>query len=248
MTYFSTLSNYLKSVPGFHTTRKIVVLESDDWGSIRMPSEVVFSQMTDFGFKLTEGVTGRYNKYDTLATCEDLTKLFEVLTSFKDSNGNYFVMTPMILTANPDFQRIKESDYTRYFYEPFTETIKSYYGSESSFRMWEEGIKLHIFRPQFHGREHLHVSRWLNQLQNRDKHTLFAFDHKMWGYPQLTGIYEPGKSIQAAFAFVSLEELQVLKQVIVEGLELFERLLGYKATYFVPPNGPLSTKLNENSV
>ena len=37
----STLSNTFLNLPGWHTRRKLVVIESDDWGSIRMPSREV---------------------------------------------------------------------------------------------------------------------------------------------------------------------------------------------------------------
>ena len=32
----------LLSIPGWRTNRHIVVIESDDWGSIRMPSKEVY--------------------------------------------------------------------------------------------------------------------------------------------------------------------------------------------------------------
>jgi hypothetical protein len=31
--------------------------------------------------------------------------------------------------------------------------------------LWIEGMQNNIFKPQFHGREHLNYKRWLNALQ-----------------------------------------------------------------------------------
>jgi hypothetical protein len=35
----------LANLPGWCTNRKIVVIESDDWGSIRMPSLTIFENL-----------------------------------------------------------------------------------------------------------------------------------------------------------------------------------------------------------
>jgi len=36
------LRKNLVNIPGWRTNRKIVVIESDDWGSVRMPSREVY--------------------------------------------------------------------------------------------------------------------------------------------------------------------------------------------------------------
>ena len=60
----------------------------------------------------------------SLATADDLSALFDVLTSVKDKNGRHAVLTANAVVANPIFNKIKESGYKEYFYEPFTETLK----------------------------------------------------------------------------------------------------------------------------
>ena len=37
-----TITHNLLNIPGCRTNRHIVVIESDDWGSIRMPSKEVY--------------------------------------------------------------------------------------------------------------------------------------------------------------------------------------------------------------
>ena len=41
----SLLTVHASNIPGWRTKRKIVVIESDDWGSIRMPSLKVFETL-----------------------------------------------------------------------------------------------------------------------------------------------------------------------------------------------------------
>lgn len=240
MWQLESISNYFKSIPGFHTKRKIIVFESDDWGSIRMPSLDVFNKMIKEGFDTSQGPSGRYNKYDSLATYDDLYKLFEVLASVRDCNGNHFVMTPMCLVANPDFDKIEASGFRTYYYEPFTLTLQKYENCERSFELWKEGISSGIFIPQFHGREHLNIRRWLEALQMEDKDAHLAFKYRFWGYPRRSDSYMPIRSFQASFEIDNPSELENLNKIISDGLKLFNQLFGYSAKCFTPPNGPLN--------
>ena len=38
------ISHNLLNIPGWRTKRKLVVIESDDWGAIRMPSKEIYNQ------------------------------------------------------------------------------------------------------------------------------------------------------------------------------------------------------------
>jgi len=232
----------LSNIPGWRTKRKLVVLESDDWGSIRMPSTEVFDNLMKAGIDLLSDEGFIYNKYDSLATYKDLELLFEVLSSVKDSSGNTAVLTPVSVIANPDFAKISQSDFTEYHYEPFTESLKNYKGCEQSFKLWQEGIKKRLFIPQFHGREHLNVKVWMRALMMRHEKTMQAFNRRMWG---ITTANDPEIKVefQAAFDFINPDDLEYQKEVIVSGLDLFEQLFGYRASYFVPPNGPFNSKL-----
>lgn len=121
MTLKQALTHNLLNIPGWRTKRHIVVIESDDWGSIRMPSIEVYDKLIKDGVRL--GKYG-YEKVDTIASRDDLEKLFEVCDSFKDINGRPVVITANAVVANPDFQKIKESGFSTYFYEPITTTME----------------------------------------------------------------------------------------------------------------------------
>jgi len=232
----------LSNLLGWSTKRHLIIFESDDWGSIRMPSQKVFDNLSKAGIDLTSDEGFRYNKNDSLANPYDLASLFEVLNSVKDSTHRSAVVTPVSVVANPDFKLIKESDFKEYFYEPFTETLKRYPGCENSFDLWQEGIKNRLFVPQFHGREHLNVKVWMRALSSRHEKTMLAFDNEMWG---ISTFDDPSirTEFQAAFDFLDPSDVTYHKEVISSGLMLFEKLFGYRASCFVPPNGPFSSKL-----
>lgn len=233
---------HLTNLPGWTSQRRLMVIESDDWGSIRMPSADVFNQLLKSGFDLGEDEGSRYNKYDAIATHADLTDMFEVLNSIKDQSGRNAVMTPVAVTANPDFKKIRDHNFTEYFFEPVTDTMRRFPGCKDVFPLWKEGIEKRLFVPQFHGREHLNVMAWMRALALQHKRTLIAFNHGFWGI-STAGDPDIGLEFQAAFDFVDPTDIAYQKKVIKSGLHLFKDLFGYRARYFVPPNGPFSSAL-----
>ena len=230
----------ISNIPGWYTKRKIVVFESDDWGSIRMPSVAVFKRMQLKGINLTEGESERYNKNDSLASTDDLAALFEILSSKNDKNSVNPVFTAASVVANPAFDKIKDSDFREYFYEPFTETLKRIPACDNSFHLWQEGIQKKLFIPQFHGREHLNVAVWMRALQKKEKNTVIAFNEGTWGF---SNVHPLGISYQAAFELEHFSDLENQRLILTSGLKLFEEIFGYKATFFVPPNGPFNNML-----
>src|SRR5690554_1688411 len=91
----------LSNIPGWRTNRKIVVIESDDWGSLRMSSIKAYQDLKNKGVSLDQGAGARYNQYDTLASKEDLAHLFDVLKSVKDKNGKAAKFTAVYLSKIP---------------------------------------------------------------------------------------------------------------------------------------------------
>lgn len=239
----SRLNRNLSNLPGWRTNRKIVVIESDDWGSVRMPSLKAYNKLMADGLELA-GESKRYNINDTLANHTDLSLLFETLSKYKDKNNRSPVFTAVCVVANPDFQKIKAHNFSHYYYEPFTATLERYYGDNSSFELWKEGISQKIFIPQFHGREHLNVAEWMRALQQGNREARLAFDKGLWGFNNRPTNHS-SISYQAAFDLYEPGDLAVQADAIKEGLALFENLFGYKASFFVPPNGPFNTSLEQ---
>src|SRR5665648_998167 len=86
----------LLNIPGWRTNRRIVVIESDDWGSVRMPSIEVYEKFLKAGIRVDKDP---YCRYDSLATKDDLEALFEVLSSVMDSTGRRAVLTANSVVA-----------------------------------------------------------------------------------------------------------------------------------------------------
>lgn len=94
--------------------RKIIVIESDDWGSIRVPSRKDYDDLMAEGYAMDKRP---YERYDTLETDEDIKALSAVLCKYRDFKGRHPIITLNFLSANPDFIMIKKDDYGIYHYE-----------------------------------------------------------------------------------------------------------------------------------
>ncbi|MEL1243413.1 polysaccharide (de)acetylase [Flavobacterium sp. DGU11] len=236
----SALNRSLTNSKGWKTSRKIVVIDSDDWGSIRMPNKEVRDAFQESGYNI---LSNPYCKYDTLANTEDLDRLFSVLLKFKDKNGNHPVFTANTVVANPDFGAIKQSGFTQYSYKPFTTTLKEYYPDEDVFGKWHEGMNANIFRPQYHGREHLNVPVWLEALKGNNKIFIDAFEAGFWGVPKnlhSKDIY----NVQAAYSSDKADNIAYYKKSIQEGLNLFEEIFNFRSKTFIANNYTWSPELN----
>lgn len=229
MKLISNLAHNLLNIPGWHTDRKIVVIESDDWGSVRMPSREVYEEFLRQDIRVD---SDPYCRYDGLATKEDLTNLFDVLDSVRDKNGHPAVLTADSVVANPDFERIKNSGFDKYYYEPFTETLNKSPRHDGAFDMWREGIEKEVFHPQFHGREHLNVKKWMKTLREGHRSTRMAFDLGSFG---LTSAVDPtlNNNYMGAFNSGLEEDIQNYKCILREGLELFEKIFEYRSESFI---------------
>ncbi|HKK87815.1 MAG TPA: hypothetical protein VJ917_03130, partial [Saprospiraceae bacterium] len=70
----TTLSAIKSNWKGWRTKRKIVVLESDDWGSVRMPSKEIENKVIEAGFPI---VNRPHERFDALESAQDFEALFE---------------------------------------------------------------------------------------------------------------------------------------------------------------------------
>lgn len=230
MSLKSKITNNLINLPGWHTKRKIVVIESDDWGAVRMFSKESYRSLLSKGIRVDKDP---YNKYDGLETKEDLYNLYEVLTTIKDKNGRHPVITANAVVANPDFTKIKEENFHKYHYELLTDTLGKSVRHSGAWEAWREGMKAGFLHPQFHGREHLNVKMWMRALQKGDKLVHEAFKHNIFGLtPAVDKRIE--HSFMGAFDSYLKEDIDNYRIIIKEGLHLFENIFGFKSRSFIP--------------
>ena len=222
----ASFTHNLLNIPGWRTPKRIVVIESDDWGSIRMPSNEVYSKLVSKGYDISRS---DYNRLDTLESNDDLSMLFEVLKSHKDCMGNFPVITANMIVGNPDFIKIRQSDFSEYHFEPVIETLKRYPGRDSVVFLWNTGNKEKIFHPQFHGREHVNVVRWMEALNKRTPKILFTFECNT------TFSGDGDYNFMEVLDFNTPDDLIKMKESLTEGLNIFEDIFGYRSKSFIPP-------------
>jgi hypothetical protein len=237
----SEIARHWRNLPGWTTKRKIIVFESDDWGSIRMPSKEVYNACLKAGYPVDKNV---YEKYDTLESEDDLELLFELLRKYRDSKGNPPVITANCLVANPDFEAIQKGNFERYQYELVTETFKNYPNRSGCFKLWKDGLNENIFKMQFHGREHLNVSLFMNALQRGDRDALFGFALGMPGCISLDS-GDVGNYYVEATRFNTESDKEEKLAIISEGLDIFKNLIGYQSESLIPPNYTWSLDFDE---
>lgn len=227
----STISRNATNALGWKTDRKIVVFESDDWGSIRMRDLKTYNYLLRNGIRVD---LCPYNKYDTIASNNDLTALYETLDKFKDINNNPPVITFNTNTANPDFSKIKDSGYVKYYYKEFTETIKEYYINQRVFDVWEEGIKKRFVYPQYHHREHVNTQLWLELLRDNNKAIKLAFDQEIFGLSFATS-----KEIKVPYlGSLIIKNNQAFKEIssaIIDGAKIFNKTFKFESKSMIAP-------------
>ncbi len=226
-----TINRHYRNLSGWKTNRKIIVIESDDWGSIRMPSKEVYELFISKGFPIDTRV---FEQNDTLASNSDLELLFSSLLSIKNSKGQSPIITANVVMANPDFEKIKESKFEKYYYESFVDTLNTYYPEQKVFDKWKQGIKQKVFYPQFHAREHYNIAKWMQLLRSGSKDDLEAFSSNMVGIPSKTNP-ELGNQLQIALGVDGGNTLDNQKAILEEGLSLFESVFGFQSKSFIAP-------------
>ena len=162
---------------GWRTKRRIIVIESDDWGMIRMSSKKAQEDFIAKGYQIGQCP---YNTNDSLESDDDVNLLREILLSVKDKYGNPAKFTLNNIVANPDFKKIEEHDFKTYHYESFEDTLNRQSDSKNVIMLIKKGIAENVFQPQLHGREHINTRLWLNRLQENDPKTMDAFKQKMF--------------------------------------------------------------------
>lgn len=227
----SDLSHYLLQIPGWRTNRHLVVIESDDWGSIRMPSKLVYNQLLAQGIRVDLDL---FSRYDSLERGDDLEALYDVLFSIKDCNGHPAILTANSVVANPDFEKIEANKFASYYYELTTETYKHQQGCENSFELISQGIKDKVWCPQLHGREHLNVIRWMKALQSGDEVARLCFSQRHFSLTKAASSKVKARYMDAfanADPSTGAEEAAILK----DASKLFESTYGFRSKSFIAP-------------
>ena len=243
MNFRNLLAKHYINLRGWKTNRKIVVIESDDWGSIRMPSQETVELLKQ-KYPLKNNL---FTLLDGLERKDDLRNLFNLLETYADKNGNHPVLTACSVVANPDFERIQQSDFQNYNYETIDKTYRDY-GEDKLLNLWiEKGIKENLLYPQFHGREHLNPNKWLAVLNSENQMEQEAFSKKI--LLGLTGGETDNEKLyMAAFEATDDNNKGSIENITKEGLDLFEKLFGFRSISYIPSQSKQFEEINDSLV
>lgn len=233
---------------GQRTSKKVLVIESDDWGSIRIPNKEVQEYLVKENLiKLTDP----FSAFDCLESSDDYKTLYEVLKNHKDCYDNHPVLTANMVMANPDFEKIKSNQFLTFYYEPFSKTYETDYPNQQTFEVLKNGINQKLLFPQFHAREHLNATQWLKRLQSGDERFLKAFEVNCFAIDDL----HKGNNranLMASYDYQNEAELAFIKESITEGLQVFEQAFGFNSKTTIAPcyvwNDDIENVLNQHGV
>ena len=222
----------LANLPAKKTDRKLIVLLSDDWGSVRIKSVEDQKQLIKKGYS----INNRFDQFDTLESNADMEGLFEVLLKYNDHKGNHPVITAVANVGNPDFDRIRGSNFQNFYFETVEQTYQRYPDSDKVLELVRQGIKQNIFVPQSHGREHVQANWWLQELQNEESFARKVFDNEFFFLgPQFLTNPKRGRGIGASFDVWDQKDVDLTTEIAQSSLSIFNDLYGYHSKVFTPP-------------
>jgi len=229
--------NYLKSSS---VSNKIIVIESDDWGGIRMPSKAIFNELINQGIDVK---SNPFNHYDSLENDEDLELLLALCDRIEKKFQKKIKITLNYIIGNPDFEKIEASNFSNYYYETFDQTYQKSSSSQSVLKLIKKGIEAGFFKPQFHGREHVDFSLWLELLKNNNSQVRAAFQNRTFALT-INNI-NPPINLWQAYNYKNEEDLASKKQAISEGLSIFKQLFGFNSKSTIAPSGVWNKEIED---
>jgi hypothetical protein len=225
-----------KNLIGWRTDRKIIVFSVDDYGNVRLDSKEARDNLDAHKITVKSSFAG-FDLHDALETKTDLHMLFDVLRSVKDQNGRAAVFSPFAVPCNPNFEKIESGKFQEYIYELLPETYQKLSvlqpeAYKGTWELWKEGIDRNLLMPQFHGREHFNLQTFKRKLRNKEQFLTILNNRSLARVKSNT---KQKISMTAAYGFWEFDENNQFKKIIVDGLDAFEQVFGYRASHFMSP-------------
>jgi hypothetical protein len=228
------MRDYLKNILGWSTTRKIVVIESDDWGSTRVESNDLMQKLSQKGFKV---FNCHMSSMDAIENKHDLDNLFDLIQSFNSRPKLTFLFNP----ANPNYEKIKKNNFEKYEYIPFDEYLKQ---TDNGFvvETYLNAIHENLVDIEYHGREHLYVEKWLRYLKAGHPNSIWGFENNFSGFSRK---YDYGDIVtfRSKFDLENPQDISSQEKSLLDGKLLIESIFGKSPKYFLAPDGPFSVSL-----
>lgn len=222
--------NYINAI-GWSTKNKYVLIESDDWGAVRMPSTEVFNILKNENIEVDKF---SFDRNDSVESEDDFNAMYTSLLKFKDCKGNNPVITAYSVVANPNFEKIEASGKKEYHNETVLETYKRSDKTKNVPNLIKIGMEKNIYVPQFHGREHIHVRRYMEAINSQSKKELLAFEnHAIISSKLKDSTDRYPKDYFKGFGYSDSSEHAELEAIHRDGLKIFEEIFGFPSISFV---------------
>lgn len=239
--------NYINS-RGVSIPQKVVVFESDDWGAIRSTGNESFNSLKRKGYQVDRCA---YSKFDSIESNDDIESLLNALDSIKGGRDSKPKFTLNNILGNPDFEKIRNSNFNEYHFEPFTESLNRTKKGSQVMSLYREGIRNNLIQPQFHGKEHVHVCSWMKDLKVAGTIAQECFQLDMVSAHKNDLHDCRDEYLSAHVINDSCSEETVLRS-IEEGLSLFRDIWGFKSITSISPcyfwNNQVEDALYSNGV
>lgn len=224
-----------------YSKERIVIFQSDDWGSQRMPSKSIYDKLSTQNWLNIEACP--YTRNDSLENEFDLDRLFNVLLSFKDSLGNNPSFTMNMNMFNPDISKIRDSNFELYYDLNLLESYKKY-NRDKVFSKLIAAKDENLIDLQYHGKQHLHPGEYLNLLKSN------KVIRKASQYDFCSLSFENSLSITSPYlaTYHPNFESSDMKREFLEGLNYMSMLFKVKPTSFIAPVYAMTDEFEDFSV
>jgi hypothetical protein len=212
---------------GWKTKRKLLIFESDDWGSLYLPDAERTRKLVESGILPNDAVG--YERFDCLETTEDLEGLCNVLIQFRDSKNRHPKFTFDTVMGNPDFEKIQQSGFQQYVHQSLFDSYIEYTGKDVK-PIWFSAMDQGLMVPQFHAREHVNVPRWMRDLRSDRPDIRIAFDNRYFALRRSN--ISPINYLTAYWPD-SIDDLKEIERITTDGLTLFEKIFGFPSKTMV---------------
>ncbi len=179
-----------QKAPSFRFDRPLLIIQSDDWGRVGVRDRSGFEQLRAAGVPLGQ------NPYDyySLETGDDIGALHELLLQHRDSAGRAARVVMNFITANLDFERMRDRTVTRIALRPLHDGLPGKWRRPGLLDAYRAGVADGVFHPALHGTTHFCSRAMERELEAGgqrsellhtfwDADTPYVFSHMPWvGY------------------------------------------------------------------
>jgi O-antigen/teichoic acid export membrane protein len=133
--------------------RPIVIIQSDDWGRVGIPSMGALDEIRKAGFQIGESPWDRYG----LESADDIDQFVATLAGFRDTDGRVASVTVNFVMANADFRRMAAEGWKKFYWRSIDEGFPPPW-DEDLMPSYRRAMEAGVFYPALHGFTHFNAT------------------------------------------------------------------------------------------